>query len=198
MKSEKCPRAINKVNFCTSGNFGSFHFINHKPNWNLHISYIIWVHNRSTKLNMSHNIILFRGMLSLRFYIIQNDNGDGFFEPSKACQAFFCYLLDCQWKVNASVYLWALEIKAFIVYWVYAGQHVMHSILILPIMSWLLSIVYIWYVIFIDILSDKNDVTLYKKMWLIIQRYYLLFWGILYIKELKLKTFFITRHNGML
>ena len=68
---------------------------------------------------MNHHIITFRGMLSLRFYFIQNDNGDGFFllEPSKACQAFLCYLLDCQWKVNASVYLWALKIKAFIVYW---------------------------------------------------------------------------------
>ena len=68
---------------------------------------------------MNHHIIIFRGMLSLRFYITQNNNSDGFFllELLKACQAFLCYLLDCQWKVNASVYLWALKIKAFIVYW---------------------------------------------------------------------------------
>ena len=68
---------------------------------------------------MKHHIILFRGMLSLRFYITQNNNGDGFFllELLKACQAFLCYLLDCQWKVNASIYLWALKVKAFIVYW---------------------------------------------------------------------------------
>ena len=71
----------------------------------------------------------------------------------------------------------------------YEWQHETCSILILPIMSWLPSIMYIWYVIFIDILSDKNDVTLHTKMWLIIQRYYLFFYGILCFNEQKWKTF---------